>query len=286
MSNLDPVATKQFESEVHHQFTPMGPEFAALARYRSNVVGNQVQFPVFGYSMMHEHVVGQPIKPANGDRTPVTLTLKNWAVGDWTSIFQQQTVNFDEKREFAKVIAQAMRNRVLQMIIDALKAATDASLIPTSNKVAINVSGTNAKGTVAAVRAAAEILDNRGVPEQDRVFMARPTDKHNILKDPLASSHDYVDRKGMVDGQLPEFYGFGLSIVPDLKEGGMPTDSGGTNRLIYAYGKQALALATGVWQGATVQRYNLYAGDFVSGLLSSAAVVVDPLGVVEITVLP
>lgn len=276
--NAPNTAVTQFESTVHHKFTAKASGFQMLGRYKSNVVGDKVSWPVLGYSMMHEHVVGQPITPANGSRAPVEATLKNWAIGDWTSIFDQQVINYNDMQESASIFADAMQNRMIQIIIDALAAET----IPAANKVAIDISGADANLTVAANRKAAEILDNMGVPEEDRVLMAAPSGIHNMTKDPAATSSDFVTKVVMETGKLPGFYGFNYKKVPDLKEGGMP-GKGTSERKYYAYGKNAMGIATGVWKDAQAEYQGLYGAWWVHGLLSAIAKVIDVNGVVEIT---
>lgn len=279
--NLDALAVKEFESEVHHQFTPMATGFQSLGRYRSNVKAKDIQFPVFGYSQMEEHVIGTPIKPANGSRAPVIATLKNYAIGDWTSIFLQQVVNFDEMREFAKVIAQAMENRMVQEVVNAAAGVTyDAS-----RQVAQNVSGANSGMTVAALRAASNILDEAGVAEgpDERVLLVHPASVHNLTKDERATSMFYVDGKPMTNAQIREIYGFDVRKIPTLREGGLPGKGSGT-RKNYAYGKSAMGIATGVWKASEIQYYNTHLAHFVSGALSGVAKSIDDLGFVEITV--
>lgn len=279
--NVDQLAITQFESEVHHKFTAKAKDFQNLGRYKSNIIGSKVEWPVIGYSMMHEHVPGQPIKPANGSRAPVEGTMKNYAIGDFTSIFSQQTINFNDMDEFAMVIADAMQNRMVQEVINALSASS--SSIPAANQIAVDVSGAEANLTAAAVRAAANAMDNLGVPEEDRIIITMPSGVHNLTKDPVATSSDFVTKKVMDTGQLPGFYGFNFKKVPDLQEGGLP-GKGTDTRKVYAYGKRAMGIATGVWKDADVSWEARYASWWVSGLLSGLAKVIDPNGVVEITV--
>ncbi len=277
--NVDALAITQFEAEVHQKFTAKAKGFQNLGRYKSNVIGEKVQWSVLGYSMMQEHVVGQPIKPANGSRAPVDATLKNYAIGDWTSIFLQQQINFSDQEEFAMVIADAMENRMIQEVINALSGAT----IPTTNQIAVDISGADANLTAAAIRAAANALDNLGVPEEDRIILTMPSGVHNLTKDPIATSSDFVTKNVMDSGQMPGFYGFNFKKIPDLQEGGLP-GKGTDTRKVYAYGKRAVGIATGVWKDADAQYYNTHLSHFVSGALSGVAKVIDANGVVEITV--
>lgn len=281
---VDNLAVIQFEKEVHHAFTAKAKGFQELGRYRSNVEGESVQFPVFGYSMMHEHVIGQPIKAANGSRTPKKFNMAEWAIGDYTSIFSQQKINFSEQQEFAKVIADAMENRMMQNVIDGFAGATLSS----DNQIAKDVSGSADNLTVAAVRAAANALDKAGAPKEGRVLMCMPNSIHNLTQDVMASSSDFVNSRVLQDGALAEFYGFKICEVPDLQEGGMPnattSTNGVTDRKIYAFHKDAIGIATGVWQDADASWESRYGAWFVSGLLSGVAGVIDEKGVVEITV--
>ena len=274
--NLSNLEIKKFEAEVHHKFRVVADDLNTFGRLRQ-IQAAKTQFPVFGYSKMQLHVTGQQIKPANGTRTPVEVTLSKYDIGDYTNIFDDANVNFSEKDEFAKVIADAMKNQSFQVAIDALVAAG------TTKTVANNISGSAADMTVDAVIAAGKQLDADGVPNDGgRILLLSSSGVASLMEDPKVTSMDYVSRQALMTGKLDNFYGFNVRMVgANMEEGGLPID-GNNDRKNYAYHKTALGIALNVNSKVDIQWHNDYAAWFVAGYLSVGASAIDTKGIVEI----
>lgn len=275
--NLSNLAVKQFEAEVHHAFTAVANEsYQMLARTRF-IKANKTQFPVFGYSTMRPHVKGVPIAPANGARTPIEVSLSRFAIMDVTDIFDNAEVNFSEREEFTKSMANSFKNQGMQVLIDALNAGTAQKTIPS------NVSGTADNLTIAALRAAATALDEKGVPNDGgRILLCPASSMHALTREPEATSSDFVNKQVMNKGALPDLYGFKIIPIGTMEEGGLPTS--GTDATCFAYHIRAVGLAVGVNQEVTVDWENTYGMWSVAGFLSAGASVIDSNGFVKITV--
>lgn len=274
LSNLE---VKKFETEVHHQFRTVAGDIKELARTRM-IDGKKTQFPVFGYSKMQQHVRGQQIKPANGSRTPVEVAVTAYDIGDYTDIFDDANVNFSERQEFVKTIADAMKNQSLQILIDALNASS------TTKTIADTISGSASNMTVDAVIEAGKLLDDDGVPNDGgRILKLSSSGVHSLLKDPKVTSMDYVTRQALMTGRLDDFYGFKVRMIgANMKEGGLPVPSS-NHRTSFAYHKNAVGVAINVNQKIDVQWHNDYGEWFVAGFLSAGAAAIDDLGIVKIT---
>lgn len=272
---LSNLAVKQFEAEVHHEFTGTASvNFKELARTRF-IKAKSTQFPVFGYSPMKPHVKGTQLPAANGSRTPVEVTLQRFGILDTTDIFDNSEVNFSERQEFVKSIAKSFANTGMQVLIDALNAGTATATVPT------NVSGTADNMTVAAMRKAAELLDANGVPNDGkRVFLMTPSMMHALTREPQVTSTEFVNKQVYNSGKLPDFYGFKIVVVPTMPEGGLPFD--GTNTTGFAYHTDAVGLAVGVNQEVTIDWENDYGAWSVAGWLSAGAAVIDSKGFVKV----
>jgi hypothetical protein len=273
--NLSNLAVKQFEAEVHHEFTAVASTaYTELARTRF-IKAQKTQFPVFGYSAMRPHVKGVMIPPANGARTPVEVTLSRYAISDTTDIFDDAEVNFSERQEFVKSMAKSFKNQGLQVLIDALAAGT-----PTDT-VANNISGAADNLTVAAVRKAAELLDANGVPNDGkRVLLVPSSAMHALTREPEVTSSDFVNKQVYNTGMLPDFYGFKIISIGSMIEGGLPTN--GNDTICMAYHTDALGLAIGVNQQVTIDWENMYGMWSVSGFLSAGAALIDGKGFVKV----
>ncbi len=271
--NLTALQITQFEAEVHHEFRTVADNFEDLARTR-RVEGGEVQFPVFGYNKMNPHQMGQMIQPANGTRRPVKFALEEFTIGDWTDIFKNANVNFDEKAEFIKTIVDAFKNCSAQRIINALDAAT-------LDQVPANVSGSTDNLTVDAVIKAGQILDEKGVPNDgNRILMVSASGVASLMKDPRVTSMDFVSQQALMSGKLDNFYGFKVRMFGEMAEGGLPKS--GNIRRSYAYHQSAVGYGANITQKVDVQYYNTYAAWFVAGAQSCAAKVIDERGCVEI----
>ena len=275
--NLSALAVKQFEAEVHHEFTAVAAVgYQELARTRF-IKANKTQFPVFGYSKMRPHVKGVQIAPANGARTPVEVELSRYAIMDTTDIFDNAEVNFSERQEFVKSIANSFKNQGMQVLIDALQAAT------ASRVIANNISGAADNLTVTAVREAAKTLDENGVPNDGgRILMVPASAMHALTREPEVTSSDFVNKQVYNTGTLPDFYGFKVIPIGNMEEGGMPTS--GNDATCFAFHKRAVGLAIGVNQEVTIDWENTYGMWSVAGFLSAGAKVIDTKGLVDITV--
>lgn len=275
--NLSNLAVKQFEAEVHHEFTAVAnTSYQDLARVRF-IKANKTQFPVFGYSKMRPHVKGVPIPPANGARTPVEVELSRFAIMDTTDIFDNAEVNFSERQEFVKSMADSFKNQGMQVLIDALAAATPSTTVPN------NVSGAADNLTVAALRAAATELDENGVPNDGgRILLCPASAMHSLTREPEAASTDFVSKQVMNNGMLPDLYGFKIVPIGNMEEGGLPVN--GDDATCFAFHKRAVGLAIGVNQEVTVDWENTYGMWSVAGFLSAGAKVIDTKGLVAITV--
>lgn len=274
--NLSALAVKQFEAEVHHEFTGVAAtDYTELARTRF-IKANKTQFPVFGYSTMKPHVKGTQIPAANGTRTPVEVTLNRYAIMDTTDIFDNAEVNFSERQEFVKSIAKSFKNTGMQVLIDALVAGTATATIPS------NQSGTDDNFNVAQVREAARILDANGVPNDGRrILMVSASMMHALTREPAVTSSDFVNKQVYNTGTLPDFYGFKIVMIPTMAEGGLPVSGNYTTG--FAYHPDAVGLAVGVNQEVTIDWENTYGMWSVAGFLSAGAAVIDSKGFVKIT---
>lgn len=264
---------KAFESEVHHQFQSAG-KLRNVVRVKS-VQGNQVQFPVMNKGTAAARGTAQSaLSLMDVAHAPVTISMSNFVASDLTDIFQQAQVNFDERQELVKTIANALARRMDQIIIDGLVAAT------ITNTVAADISGSSDNLTLAAIREAARLLDTANVGSGERALVIHASGLHHLLADTTVTSADHNSVRALMAGDLDTFYGFKVVTLGDMAEGGLPLSSGA--RTNFAFRKEAVGV------GINLERIEVnyepgYASWRVTGFLSAGAGVIDPTGVVEIT---
>lgn len=266
---------KQFEAEVHHVFQPEVEDIRSKVRVKS-VAGNKVQFPVLGKTTTRKRTnYHTSIPVGNTAHDPVELTVEDWTAAEYTDIFLNNKVNYDERQELAKSITMAMKRRLLQLVIDGLVAAT------ITNTVAKNVSGSDDNLNRVMLKEGMRILSKLGCSKNDRTWMGHTNNIAFLANDARIGSLDYNTNQTIVNGEIRTLFGFNFFEVPDMpEEGGLPLAT--NDRTNFAF--QKMAVAVGINMEPKIEVW--YDGDKgahkVTGYLSAASKVIDPTGCVEI----
>ena len=136
-----------FDAEVKQAYQGVA-QLVPAVRQRRGVEGSTVKFPKVGKGIATARVPQSDVTPMNVGFSNVTCTLSDWNAAEYSDIFSQQKVNFDERNELVKVVANAIGRRQDQLILDAL-AASSTSLVVDEDE-----GGTNTGLNVAKLRAA------------------------------------------------------------------------------------------------------------------------------------
>jgi len=134
-----------FDAEVKQAYQAKA-QLVGATRQRRGVEGATVKFPKVGKGVATLRVPQTDVTPLNVDFSQVTATLEDWNAAEYSDIFMQQKVNFDERQELVQVVANAIGRRQDQLILDALAASG------TSNTVANDIGGTDTNLNVAKLR--------------------------------------------------------------------------------------------------------------------------------------
>lgn len=271
--NLPIAFVKQFEAEVKQAYQGMA-KLMGTVRTRTGVVGSQVQFPKIGKGLAQQHIPQADVTPMNVSHSNKTATLSDWDAPEYTSIFDQQKVNFDERRELVKVIAGAIGRRSDQLVLDA--AALSATL-----SVAKTV-GANQALNIEKLRRAKRLMDDKGVPSSDRTLAISSIGLEQLLGSTQATSADYNSVKALVNGDLKTFLGFNFITIESRDEGGLPLST--NDRTCYAWHKDAIGLAVGISMRTEINYIPEKVSWLVNGVFSAGAVNIDDDGIVKITI--
>lgn len=265
-----------FESEVHHKFQPDMADMRNLVRTKNGQKGAVIQFPVIGKATTSQRTNYHTSIPAsNVAHDPVSLTMKDWTVADYTDIFMNNKVNYDERQELVKSFSMSLKRRLVQVVIDALAAAT------ITNTVAKNVSGSNDNLSRKMFKEARRLIRKSGVPGTDLTFMAHTNGICYLADDARVGSRDYVDSRVIVDGNVDRLWGFNIFEIPDMDEGGLGLST--NDRTNYAFHKMAVGLAVNMEPKIDIWWDGDKGAHKITGYLSANAAVVDVTGVAKIT---
>ncbi len=280
----------EFDTNVKQTYQEMGSKLRPYVYRREGVIGKSVDFPVYGAGFAQDAPTGGELATTMGTSSSnVTATLVDKQASEYSNIFENEKVNFDDQQQLVKVIAKALGRTEDQTVIDALEAVT---YVDEENSVAITFGDgvTDTGLTVAKIIQAGMLLDDAGVPEDERVFVAPAKAKSQLLRSTEVTSSDFVEVKALTSGTVDTFMGFKFCWIADTYNTDADTwyglPGGGTTvRKCYAFHQDAPALAVGKLDKQVRIDYmaNRFSY-FVAAPLSTGAVVRDEKGVIEVNV--
>ena len=262
-----------FDAEVKQAYQAQRA-LAGVVRERTNVEGSQVKFPKIGKGTATIRVPQTDVTPLNVSYSQVTATMSDYIAAEYSDIFSQQKINFDERRELVQVVSGAIGRRMDQLVIDALSGSG------TSLTVATTVGGAGTNMNLAKLLEAKELLDTGNVPAQDRCMLIHASGLAALLDDTKIASSDYAAVKALVQGQLDTFLGFKFITIGDRDEGGLPKPS---TRTCFAFHKDAVGMGIGMNQKTEINYVAEKTSFLVASMFSAGAVAIDDEGIVKIS---
>ena len=243
-------------------------------RSRSNVQGNTVKFPKIGKGTATVRLPQTDVTPLNVTYSQVTATMTDYIAAEYSDVFHQSHINFDERRELVEVVSKSIARRMDQICIDALNAASSPSTVATS------VGGASSNMNVAKLRAAAKALNTKNVPAEGRYLLMHANNLDALLSETEATSSDFAAVKALVRGEINTFMGFTILTIGDRDEGGVPKPS---TRSAFAWHKDSVGYAESMSQKSEVNYIPEKTSFLVSSMFSAGAVAIDDEGIVKIS---
>lgn len=264
-----------FDAEVKQSYQGKA-QLVGAVRQRRGVEGSTVKFPKVGRGVATARVTQTDVVPMNVGFSTVTCTLQDWNAAEYSDIFSQAKVNFDERSELAQVVGAAIGRRQDQLILDALNAASS------TGTVANSIGGANTNLNVAKLREAAKILNAKNVPSEGRHIIIHANSLAAMLEQTSVTSSDFNSVKALVQGDINTFMGFQFHILGDRAEGGLPID-GSSDRTLFAFHKDAIGYAEGIAPKTEINYIPEKTSWLINAIFSAGAVAIDAEGIVKIT---
>ena len=269
--NLTSGAQQQFDAEVKQAFQTAG-SLRDTVTIRNNVVGDIYKFRKMGKGLANQKPSQADVTPMDVTHSLISCTLGNWNAPEYTDIFDQAEVNFDEKSELSATIAGALGRRLDQLIIDALAAEASPA-------------GTIAHGstgmTLGKVITASKNLNDKGVPSGDRHIAVSADGLEDMLNLSTATSADYVSVKSLMSGDIDTYMGFKWHIIETRSEGGLPYASSTWEG--FAWHKSAIGMAIGMDIKTEVNYVAQKTSWLCNGVMKAGAVSRDGDGIVSVS---
>jgi len=269
--------TTIFDQEVKQAYQATR-KLAGLVRERNAQGASTVKFPKLGKGSATVRTPQSDVTPLNVTHSNVSATMTDYIAAEYTDIFQQSHVNFNERQELVQLVGNAIGRRMDQVVIDALDACTPAT-------VANSVGGANTDMNVAKIREAAKKLNANNVPSGDRVLLMHANSLNALLGEDKATSFDFETGRALMSGSISSYMGFSIVTLGDMDEGGLTID-GSSDRVAYAFHKNALGLGMSMNQQSRVDYIAEKTSFLVASMFSAGAVAVEDGtagGIVKIT---
>ena len=276
-TNLSPAFVQLFEAEVHQAYQSAAV-LRGAARMRTGVIGDTVKFPKVGKGQASIRVPQTDVVPINAAFSQISVTLSDYVASEYSDIFNQQKVNFDERQELAQVVGNAIGRREDQILIDALEAASAGTTV--AKTVVTSGSAANSNLNVGKIIAAKKGLDAANVPPTDRHFVVHANNLAGLLSDERAISSDFQTLQALVQGNINQMMGFTFHIVGDRDEGGLPLSS--SDRTCFAFHRSALGCAVGIAPKTEINYIPEKTSFLVTSMLSMGAAAIDVEGIVDV----
>ena len=277
-TNLSPAFVQLFEAEVHQAYQSSAV-LRNAARTRTGVVGDTVKFPKVGKGTASVRTPATDVVPINASFSQVSCSLTNFVAAEYSDVFDQQKVNFDERQELAQVVGNAIGRREDQIIIDALNAASAGTTV--AKTVVTTGSATASNLNVGKLLAAKKGLDAKNVPPTDRHIIIHANNLAGLLGDERAISSDFQTIQNLVNGSVNTMLGFQFHIVGDRDEGGLPLAT--ADRTCFAFHRSAIGVAVGIAPKTEINYVPEKTSFLITAMLSMGAVAIDVDGIVDVT---
>jgi hypothetical protein len=267
-----------FDAEVKQAYQGKA-QLVGAVRARRGVEGSTVKFPKVGRGVATPRISQTDVTPLNVGFSSVTLTLQDWNAAEYSDIFSQAKVNFDERQELVQVVAAAMGRRQDQLILDALNGSSTALTV--ANTIG-GAGGAAANLNVAKLREAKRLLDKGNVPFDGRHIIVHANGIASLLSETAVTSSDFNTVKALVQGEINTFLGFQFHVLGDRTEGGLPID-GSSDRTCFAFHSMAIGYGEGIGMRTEINYIPEKTSWLVNEVFSAGATAIDAEGIVSIT---
>ncbi|CAH9011626.1 major capsid protein [Vibrio phage 416E50-1] len=287
-----------FESEVHQAYQEEGDKLAGTVRTKTGVTGTSVHFPIYGKGAAMDRGAASSDVPVMGvGAKSVQCDLARKIAADYSDVFDEASLNFDDRQELAMAIGYAMRRCEDQMIIDAMNAAHTAGGAKAPNVVAADYGASaDAPLSLKKVKRAATLLNRGGVPRKDRYFVYTPDGLDSLLDAEEVTTLDKNNVKALVDGDVDTYLGFKFIMINDEEvtvinpadntatitiKTGLP-GVGTADRKYFAYHRRAVGYSNSIDKTTMADWVAQKASFLIQSHLYAGSVVIDPTGYVTI----
>ena len=270
--NVTTAFVTLFESELKQAYQAESV-LRGTMRTRTNVQGNTVKFPKIGKGVATVRVPQTDVTPLNVTYAQVTASMTDYIAAEYSDIFQQSHINFDERRELVQVVSKSIARRLDQLCIDAMIGNAGTT-------IATGVGGATTNMNIEKLRATANAMNANNVPAECRYLLMHASQLDSLLGDQEVTSSDFNTVNALVRGEVSSFMGFNFITMGNRDEGGIPKAAALRN--CFAWHKDAMGYAESMAQRTEVSYIPEKTSFLVSSMFSAAAVAIDSEGIIQV----
>jgi hypothetical protein len=270
--NVTTAFVDLFDSEVKQAYQAESL-LRGTMRTRTGVAGNTVKFPKIGKGVATIRVPQTDVTPLNVTYAQVTATMSDYIAAEYSDIFQQSHINFDERSELVQVVSKSIARRMDQLCIDAMVGNAGTT-------IATTVGGNATNMNIEKLRATAKAMNTNNVPSEGRYLLMHASQLDALLGEAEITSQDFASVKALVRGEINSFMGFNILTMGDRDEGGVPKPS---TRSCFAWHKDSMGYAESMSQKTEVNYVPEKTSFLVSSMFSAGSVTIDAEGLVQVT---
>ena len=127
-TNLSPAFETMFNSEVHHAYQS-SRTLDGVCRMKNGVIGSTYKWPKLAAGVATERTAQTDVVPLNSVFSSISATLADWSASEYSDVFNNAKVSFEERNELATVVGSAIGRRYDQIIIDSIIAASAGTTV-------------------------------------------------------------------------------------------------------------------------------------------------------------
>jgi len=272
---VNDVAVTMFDPMPKQAYQEGGFKLKNSVRLKNNVTGSTVKFPKLAAGLAQQKAPQDDVSPLNLVWTDATVILQDWYASEYSDIFAQREINFDEVRELSEALGYAIGRRSDQLIINALENSS------TSNTIA----NAGVGFTYAKFLAMNKFMTDNSI-RRDRTKLHIAIDgtaEQDILNETNFISSDFTHKQILDNGMSldgMEMFGYVWHVFGDMVEGGVPV-SGGTHSA-YAWGQNAVGMGIGMDFSTEINYMPIKTSFLVTSKYKANAVAIDAKGIVQI----
>ena len=183
---------------------------------RSISSGKSATFPVIGTTSASYHTVGNEITGTQVKHNEKIINIDDLLISSaFLSNLEEAKNHYDVRSVYSSEMGRALANKVDQNLIQLAVLASQASSTITGGNGGEEITdadaNTNAASLITSIFDAAEKLDNKDVPNQDRYCVVTPAIYYNLVENDKILNRDFGGTNGVYsDGTVIKVAGINI----------------------------------------------------------------------------